>query len=500
MVFRALIFATLVLPKALGTVVNPLVLQPPTPQVVEWDPLPKQAPKVDLKDLSPTEFSTLTHPEYPEHRIRIKETKGFCDPTVKAYTGFVDIESGRKHLFFYFFESRRNPEEDDLTLWISGGPGASSAVGLLGVIGPCWVDPASSNGTSWNQWGWNRESNLLFLDQPIDAGYSYGDSVPIPSTAPQAARDVHAFLTIWFETFSKFKGRPFHIGGASYGGRFVPVFASHIWDRNQVAALENRTPINLKSVILGNGFTNPQLIFGSFYDMLCKNSTITPFYSIQACSELVHTTTECEKKIKASCGRNYNVYDCRAAYSYCLTELQEPFTLTGRNLFDISKSCVDDGMSGVDCYPHIRQIAEYLSKNETKDLLGVPRSHNFKIISDRVHSAFLAAGDMYENSDIYLVGLLERGVRVLVYVGTNDLSCNFLGNYRMVQSLDWTGTRSFVKKELQHWKVDGSVAGETKSEGHLTFVTVRGAGHMAPFDKPAEAAHIFEHWLAGTPF
>jgi carboxypeptidase C (cathepsin A) len=90
-------------------------------------------------------------------------------------------------------------------------------------------------------------------------GYSYGDKVPIPSTSPQAARDVHAFLTIWFENFSKFKGRPFHIGGASYGGRYVPVFASHIWDRNQVAESEGRTPINLQSIMLGNGFTNPGL-------------------------------------------------------------------------------------------------------------------------------------------------------------------------------------------------------------------------------------------------
>jgi carboxypeptidase C (cathepsin A) len=135
MTFRGLVSAALLLPKVLATLVNPLVLQQPVPQPVEWDPLPMQPPQIDLSSLSSTEFSTLTHPLYPEHQIRIKETKGFCDPTVKAYTGFIDIERGRKHLFFYFFESRRNPDEDDVTMWINGGPGGSSALGLFAELG-----------------------------------------------------------------------------------------------------------------------------------------------------------------------------------------------------------------------------------------------------------------------------------------------------------------------------------------------------------------------------
>jgi hypothetical protein len=55
------------------------------------------------------------------------------------------------------------------------------------------------------------------------------------------------------------------------------------------------------------------------------------------------------------------------------------------------------------------KISDYLSKNETKDLLGVPRSHQFEAISMPVNTAFVLAGDMFENSEAYLVGLLERG-------------------------------------------------------------------------------------------
>lgn len=37
----------------------------------------------------------------------------------RFYTGYVDFEA--KHLFFYFFESRNDPANDDLVMWINGG-------------------------------------------------------------------------------------------------------------------------------------------------------------------------------------------------------------------------------------------------------------------------------------------------------------------------------------------------------------------------------------------
>jgi carboxypeptidase C (cathepsin A) len=48
-----------------------------------------------------------------------------------AYTGYIDIEA--RHLFFYFFESRSNPVEDDVILWTNGCSGAS--MGLLMEVG-----------------------------------------------------------------------------------------------------------------------------------------------------------------------------------------------------------------------------------------------------------------------------------------------------------------------------------------------------------------------------
>jgi carboxypeptidase C (cathepsin A) len=50
-----------------------------------------------------------------------------------GYTGYIDI--GARHLFFYFFESRNDPDTDDVIFWTNGGPGGSSAVGLFFELG-----------------------------------------------------------------------------------------------------------------------------------------------------------------------------------------------------------------------------------------------------------------------------------------------------------------------------------------------------------------------------
>lgn len=98
---------------------------------------------------------------------------------------------------------------------------------------------------------WNNNANIFFIDQPVGVGFSYADHGETVGTTEDAAKDIAAFVAIFFESFIKFKGRPFHMAGESYGGRYIPLFAAEVYEQNPKLSDAGLTPINLKSIIIG---------------------------------------------------------------------------------------------------------------------------------------------------------------------------------------------------------------------------------------------------------
>lgn len=81
-----------------------------------------------------------------------------------------------------------------------------------------------------------------------------------------------------------------------------------------------------------------------------------------------------------------------------------------------------------------RHINKYLSRPDVREVLGVDTSKvptNFTVQSRAVKRPFDANLDHLFPTQYYIAALLERGVRVLVYVGANDWICNWVCNSPM---------------------------------------------------------------------
>ncbi|KAJ7055889.1 serine carboxypeptidase [Mycena amicta] len=467
-----------------------------TPAVGNFHPLGS------LSAVSSSGFSTLEHPAFPHHGVRIKKSD-FCDGSVNAYTGYIDVEA--RHLFFYFFESRSNPDEDDVVLWTNGGPGCSSGLGLFMELGPCRI-VNGSEGPVYHEESWNSRANVFFIDQPIGVGFSYADYGEFVSTTEEAAKDIAAFVAIFFAHFQQFQGHGFHLSGESYAGRYLPLFAAAIYDQNAALVQQGLAPINLTSVIIGNGMTDLLTMFPAWYDLQCTHASIPPVQHIQTCVEMQKKLPRCTKWWKKSCHDIFDPIGCAAANSFCAESLLLPFFELGLNMYDMTKSCAD-ASGDVICYPVVTEIENYLNREDVRVLLGVDaRVPVYSQCNDDVNRDFSLKLDIVHGGLEYVEALLERGVRVLIYAGTYDWAANWKGNEQWTRELEWSGRGEFAGQELREWFVgigesesERRRAGITRAAKGLTFATIDAAGHMAPYDKPKESLVMLNRWLAGIP-
>ena len=152
------------------------------------------------------------------------------------------------------------------------------------------------------------------------------------------------------------------------------------------------------------------------------------------------------------------------------------------------------------CYEEVDYIESYLNNKTIRTLLGISVDKPFALMNDTVNSAFRSRGDKKSGPiPFYVAGLLERGIRVLIYAGSYDWICNWVSNMLWVESMEWSGQHNYVLEEWKIWgvgDVDESVsvkrngqvgeadrkkskgAGVTKCAGPLTFASIWGAGHM----------------------
>ncbi|AET40377.1 carboxypeptidase C PRC1 Ecym_5642 [Eremothecium cymbalariae DBVPG len=405
------------------------------------------------------------------------------DPGVKQYSGYLDVEEGDKHFFFYFLESRNDPKNDPVVLWLNGGPGCSSLTGLFFELGPSSVGKDLK--PIKNPYSWNNNASVIFLDQPVNAGYSYSSSAVSNTVA--ASKDVYAFLQLFFEQFPEYQsGQEFHIAGESYAGHYIPAFASEILSH----PVEKRS-FELSSVLIGNGLTDPLTQYGYYEPMACGRGDAPAVLNDEECSTMNNTLPRCLNLIR-TCYSLQNVWSCVPASVYCNNVQLNPFQQSGTNVYDVRKPC-----EGELCYGDLKYMSQYLNLPEVKEALGA-EVDNFESCNFDINRNFLLNGDWMKPYHHHVSELLDKDLPVLIYAGDKDFICNWLGNQAWTNILPWKYSNEFLGSPIRKWDgPSGEQAGEVKNFKHFTYLRVFDAGHMVPYDVPENALSMLNTWLSG---
>ncbi|KAL1914975.1 uncharacterized protein VTP21DRAFT_7680 [Calcarisporiella thermophila] len=423
----------------------------------------------------------LVSPHFTNYTITFNEPK-LCDPGVKQYSGYMHTPDD-KHIFFWFFEARNNPENAPVTLWLNGGPGCSSLIGIFEEMGPCSSDGSK---TIYRKHSWTEVSNMLFLDQPTGTGYSYGNMSD--DSTVKAGQVVYKFLQLWLTHFDKYQKLPFHIFGESYAGHYIPSFARTIMENNKKSTDEKLVHINLMSIGIGNGWIDALTQYGNYGNFMCENP-IKQLTSKENCTKIQHEyEVSCKPQIQKCYSDISNTTQCAFADELCTNITYVPFLDTHLNIYNFVQSEKEQIPSA---------WVQYLRKPDVMEELGAHPSVNYTDCSDPVGSKFGKIGDsaMPFHQDVEY--LLEKKLRVLLYAGDQDFICNWFGNLELSNKLQWSGRKIYANKDLEEWSYKKRPAGEQKSYGNLAFTTIYGAGHEVPYFQPEVSLYMFRSWLGG---
>ncbi|KAI3941613.1 hypothetical protein MKX01_018203 [Papaver californicum] len=421
-------------------------------------------------------------------------------PPVKfrQYAGYVTVdESHGKALFYWFFEAFEKPKEKPLVLWLNGGPGCSSiGYGEAEELGPFLTQKGKPE-LKLNDYSWNKEANLLFLESPVGVGFSYTNTSADIKTLGDSvtAKDSYTFLLNWFERFPHYKSHDFFLAGESYAGHYVPQLAERIFDANKNASKKNY--INFKGFIIGNALLDDATDQKGMIDYAWDHAVI----SDRVYNDIKKTCNFSQSPVSNECDTNLNkyfdVYDLIDMYSLYAPSCVNG-TSTKRQLRKIDgiapqafakyagwhkrPAGYDPCLSSYSTvYFNRPDVQKALHANVTK--IPYPWTH----CSDNI--------TFWNDSPASILPVIKKlvqgGLRIWVYSGDTD------GRIPVTStrlSLNKLGLK--IKEEWTPWYTHKEVGGWTIIYDGLTFVTIRGAGHQVPTFKPRQALELISHYLA----
>lgn len=421
-------------------------------------------------------------------------------PTMHA--GHINIhELNHTNYFFWRFDQPEASSEK-LVIWLNGGPGCLSMDGALMEVGPLRLTPDGlvyfNNGT------WLELALLVFLDQPVGTGFSYGDNYH--TELNEVAFDFVIFLEKYYSLFPQDRKKDLYIAGESYAGQYMPYFARYILDHNK-----NGDLYPLKGLVIGNGWISATYTGLLYIPFAMENGLVTGKESFL--NPVYKQQEKCQNGVN-SLNKDSPQEQKNAVYKDCdhiLTTLLDVLKNNDENLMcvnmydvrltDTYPSC------GMNWPPDLPYLYTFLSDESIQAKLNLDRAFFEKEKSDPSNPHL---GETYwkecnnrvgltltnqhsKSSDELLLGVLEE-LPVVLFNGDKDIICNYIGAENFIRDLTWNGKKGFSDSvDIKEWFYNGSSVGQIQSERNLTYVRVYNTSHMVPFDMPDVSRGVLDY-------
>ncbi|KAI7736473.1 hypothetical protein M8C21_012078 [Ambrosia artemisiifolia] len=388
-------------------------------------------------------------------------------PTVgfQQYSGYVTVDAKKQRaLFYYFVEAEVDPVSKPLVLWLNGGPGCSSlGVGAFSENGPF---RPNGQGLIRNEYSWNTEANMLYLETPVGVGFSYDASNTSAYEVVTDAITGH-YIPQLAELMVKFnkKQKIFNLKGIALGN---PV-------------LEYATDLNSRAEF----FWSHGLISDSTYKLFTSACNYSRYVSEYYRDSVSPICTKVYSEVSRETSRFVDKYD--VTLDVCIPSvLSQSKIIVPQQVTERVDVCVED------------ETVNYLNRRDVHRalharLVGVRK---WEVCSNILDYELLNI----EIPTINIVGsLIKEGIRVLVYSGDQDSVIPLMGSRALVNRL---ATELGLKTTVPYraWFEGQQVGGWTQVYGNIfSFATVRGASHEAPFSQPQRSLVLFRSFLKGNP-
>ncbi|POW09485.1 hypothetical protein PSHT_09119 [Puccinia striiformis] len=447
----------------------------------------------------------------------------------QSYAGRMNISVNPRQaaqMFFWFIPADDARGSRDLTVW-ANGDACSGLVGAFQANGPITMNQGRVKPTK-NPHSWTRSSHMLYLDIPLNVGFSRGRVAQ--RSSDDIAGFVFNFLIAFLKVFPEMEGLNLYMAGHAYSGTYISYAADKIY------AYQSQLTLKLQGILLVNAFI----------------STSTLQQHVPIASYVVENNNAF--KFDAAQLRKLQETDRECGFSDYLINVEPTLSTTGtlsgcyEGSRPHSSSTIQRSVSnlhadvrrklpGYEPVEHPRQARHVRPQLHE---VCLPRSADvqraFNVAGSRHWASCGDIGQVFPNGDAsppatskVLPNVIQRSKRVVIAHGILDATLLTDGVKLAIQSMNWGGEQGFQQPINSEFVVAGTPSGKYVSNltilgsmkrsnswrlHHsnlfffalisirsvvLPFVEVTQSGSVIPHDYGQAGLEIFEYLLGRRP-